>query len=176
MFAVFLALSMTDCKDTSQQTVHKPVSTGQSTTSSKAAETSIPAASTTETPTTEAAKNEVIEIKDKMFIAQTNEIYINKEDYLGKTIKYEGIFDSSVWEDNGQTYCYVIRYGPGCCPGIDNTAGFEVTWEKAYPQNNDWVEAVGTLEEYGENGETYLRLTLTSLTVLPERGAEYVSQ
>ncbi|MFT4144041.1 MAG: hypothetical protein QM644_06245 [Mobilitalea sp.] len=118
---------------------------------------------------------DVIEIKEKLFIAQTNDIYFNTEDYLGKTIKYEGIF--SEYEDTvtGNTYYSVIRYGPGCC-GIDANAGFEVVWDKDYPEVDDWVEVVGVLEEYEEEGQTYIHLVLSSLKVLEERGAEYVSQ
>ncbi len=118
---------------------------------------------------------DVIEIKEKMFVAQTNDVYYNPEDYLGKTLKYEGLFDSYDDPDNGQTYYAVIRYGPGCC-GIDLNAGFEVLWNREYPEPNDWVEAVGVLEEYEENGQKYLRLALSSLTVLPTRGAETVYQ
>jgi uncharacterized membrane protein YcgQ (UPF0703/DUF1980 family) len=121
------------------------------------------------------ANDGVIEIKEKMFVAQTNDVYYNAEDYLGKTIKYEGIFDQYTWEENGVTYCSVFRYGPGCC-GTDANAGFEVIWDNAYPEPNDWVEAVGVLEEYDEDGYTYLRLALTSLTVLDTRGEEYVTQ
>ncbi|MCR1900154.1 hypothetical protein NSA47_14395 [Irregularibacter muris] len=127
-----------------------------------------------ETPPTDNKSSEVIEIKEKMFIAQTNDIYLNGEDYLGKTIKYEGIFDLFTWEETGETYYYVIRYGPGCC-GTDGDAGFEVTWDGEYPNQNDWVEAVGILETYEESGHQYLRLRLSSLKVLPTRGAEYVS-
>ncbi len=118
---------------------------------------------------------DVIEIKEKLFVAQTNDVYYNPDDYMGKTFKYEGIFDSYDDPYNGQTYYAVIRYGPGCC-GIDANAGFEVKWDKAYPNKNDWVEAVGVLEEYEENGQHYLRLALSSLSVLPERGAETVYQ
>ncbi len=118
---------------------------------------------------------DVIEIKEKMFVAQTNDVYYNPEDYLGKTLKYEGLFDAYDDPSNGQTYYAVIRYGPGCC-GIDLNAGFEVKWENDYPTPNDWVEAVGVLEEYEENGQKYLRLALSSLTVLPVRGAETVWQ
>ncbi|MDF2844297.1 MAG: hypothetical protein K0R00_2723 [Herbinix sp.] len=118
---------------------------------------------------------DVIEIKEKLFIAQTNDVYFNTEDYLGKTIKYEGIF--SAYEDptSGNTYYSVIRYGPGCC-GVDANAGFEVVWEKEYPEVDDWVEVVGVLEEYEEDGQTYIHLVLSSLKVLEERGKEYVSQ
>jgi uncharacterized membrane protein YcgQ (UPF0703/DUF1980 family) len=118
----------------------------------------------------------VVEIKEKMFIAQTNDIYINKDDYIGKTIKYEGIFDESVWPGNGKTYRYVIRFGPGCCPGDAAAAGFEVAWNKDYPQKNDWVEAAGVLEEYIDGGTPNIRIALTSLKVLQKRGKERVSQ
>ena len=125
----------------------------------------------TETKTT-AQKNsssQVVEIKEKMFVAQTNDVYFNTDEYLGKTIKYEGIF--SKYED----YYSVIRYGPGCC-GVDANCGFEVIWDKTYPNVNDWVEVVGVLEEYEENGFKYLRLSVSSLKILTKRGAEYVSQ
>jgi len=122
------------------------------------------------------AAGAVVVIREKMFIAQTNDIYINKDDYLGKTIKYEGIFDQSTWRGNGKTYRYVIRFGPGCCPGDAAAAGFEVYWDKGYPKENDWVEAVGVLEEYDDNGMQTLRLALTSLKVLAKRGKERVTQ
>ena len=118
---------------------------------------------------------DVIEIKEKLFLAQTNDIYINKDDYLGKTIKYEGIFDVFEIPELKLKYYSVIRYGPGCC-GDDGNVGFEVKWDSDYPNQNDWVEAVGILEEYNEGEYTYLRLALTSLEVLSERGAETVSQ
>jgi uncharacterized membrane protein YcgQ (UPF0703/DUF1980 family) len=122
-----------------------------------------------------AKSGDVVEIKEKMFVAQTNDIYYNVEDYLGKTIKYEGVFSAYTWEETGATYYSVFRYGPGCC-GVDANCGFEVVWDKQYPAPDDWVEAVGILEEYDEDGYQYLRLALTSLTVLATRGADYVTQ
>jgi uncharacterized membrane protein YcgQ (UPF0703/DUF1980 family) len=120
----------------------------------------------------------VIEIKEKMFIAQTNDVYLNPEDYLGKTIKLEGLFKYEIGYEN--TYCFVIRYGPGCC-GYDGNAGFEVAWDspgggKKYPEEDAWVEAVGKLQSYEENGYPYLYLSLSSLTVQKTRGAEFVTQ
>jgi zinc transport system permease protein len=131
---------------------------------------SIPAKVTTEST--------VIEIREKMFIAQTNDVYLNPEDYLGKTIKLEGLFKQEQYEENYPAYCFVLRYGPGCC-GSDGNAGFEVAWDKvdkSYPNDEDWVEAVGVLKTYEEDGYPYLYLALSSLTVLDERGAEFVTQ
>ena len=127
-------------------------------------------------PTPSAAKD-VIKITEKLFIAQTNDIYVNTDDYLGKTIQFEGIFQSYYYDVTDTTYYSVIRYGPGCC-GYDANPGFEVVWpgDGDYPEQDDWVEAVGTLGTYEEGGAQYLRLELSSLKVLPTRGAEYVQQ
>ncbi|GHU30359.1 hypothetical protein FACS1894172_03480 [Spirochaetia bacterium] len=117
----------------------------------------------------------VVEIKEKMFIAQTNDVYLNPEDYLGKTIKLEGLFKSDTYLDADTAYHFVLRYGPGCC-GTDGNAGFEVAWDQAYPQEDEWVEAVGLLSSYEEDGYPYLYIQLSSLNVLENRGAEFVSQ
>ncbi|MDR2717675.1 MAG: hypothetical protein LBB89_06380 [Treponema sp.] len=120
----------------------------------------------------------LVEIKEKMFLAQVNDVYLNPADYLGKTIKLEGIFK----EEQGyeKSYCFVIRYGPGCC-GNDGNAGFEVAWAKEdaqpYPANDSWVEAAGVLKSYEEDGYSqYLYLDLAALNVLSKRGAETVLQ
>jgi uncharacterized membrane protein YcgQ (UPF0703/DUF1980 family) len=137
-------------------------------------------------PTVRTANDGAIEIKEKMFIAQTNEIYLNLEDYIGKTIRLEGLFKTEQYREDADPYCFVIRYGPGCC-GNDGNAGFEVAWAPPsgssltvltppYPSEDDWVEAVGTLSSYEEDGYPYPYIQLKSLTVKGERGAEFVTQ
>jgi uncharacterized membrane protein YcgQ (UPF0703/DUF1980 family) len=116
---------------------------------------------------------DVVEIREKLFIAQTNDIYLNAEDYLGKTLRYEGFFDEYADEFTGNVYRLVLRNGPGCC-GYDQSAGFEVIWDQDYPTLNDWVAVTGVLETYDEDGASYLRVRLTDLEVLDVRGAEYV--
>jgi uncharacterized membrane protein YcgQ (UPF0703/DUF1980 family) len=120
----------------------------------------------------------VIEIKEKMFISQVNDVYLNAEDYLGKTIKLEGLFKMEQGYD--KSYCFVLRYGPGCC-GYDGNVGFEVAWdkekEKPYPSEDAWVEATGELKTYEEDGyDKFLYLDLVSLNVLNKRGQETVIQ
>jgi uncharacterized membrane protein YcgQ (UPF0703/DUF1980 family) len=119
----------------------------------------------------------LLEIKEKLFIAQTNDIYLNPEEYMGRRIKLEGLFKTDYYTGNDEPYCFVLRYGPGCC-GYDGTAGFEVKWPDGLvagrPDEDDWVEAVGVLDSYDEDGYPYIYLSLTSLTVMNERGAETV--
>jgi uncharacterized membrane protein YcgQ (UPF0703/DUF1980 family) len=122
-----------------------------------------------------AQDGEVFEIREKMFVSQVNDIYLNAEDYLGKVISYEGIFKEDAYPEMDAVYYYVVRYGPGCC-GTDSNPGFEVIWDGDYPKQDEWVEATGILEAYEEDGYQYLRLQLSSLEVMDVRGEEYVSQ
>ncbi|GHV42917.1 hypothetical protein FACS189490_12750 [Clostridia bacterium] len=115
----------------------------------------------------------LVEVKEKMFLAQTNEIYLNSEDYIGRTLKIEGMWLKE--EYGGEAYCYVYRIGPGCC-GADGFAGFMVHYDGDEPSADDWIEVVGTLEEYDVDGEPYLRIAADTLTVKDERGEEFVSQ
>ena len=120
----------------------------------------------------------VVEIKEKLFIAQTNDVYENPEDYLGKTLKVEGLFQYYDPIAGDEPYYFVIRYGPGCC-GNDGNVGFEVLWEHgegAYPPADAWVEAQGVLKRYEEDGYPYICVSLSSLKVLNKRGAEFVTQ
>jgi uncharacterized membrane protein YcgQ (UPF0703/DUF1980 family) len=123
--------------------------------------------------------NDIVKITEKMFIAQVNDVYLNAEDYLGKTIKLEGIFKCEQFYEEDEAYCFVIRYGPGCC-GTDGNAGFEVKWDKdrlqPYPAVESWVEATGILKMEEEGDYQYLYLDLSSLAVLRKRGAEMVLQ
>jgi len=130
------------------------------------------------TKKSESSNDKIIEIKEKMFITQINDINLNYKDYLGKTIKLQGIFKSEKSYE-GDQYCFVIRYGPGCC-GNDGVVGFEIKWDegnaKPYPKNDSWVESTGVLKQYEEGYTDYIYLDLISLNVLDKRGAETVVQ
>jgi len=117
---------------------------------------------------------DIFVIKEKMFIAQCNDIYLNPDEYKNKTIKLEGIYDEYPNPTTGETCYYVIRYGPGCC-GNDGVAGFEILYDGDAPKLKDWIEVVGNIEMLEDNGTEYVALRLSKLTVLDVRGAENVS-
>lgn len=119
-----------------------------------------------------------LEIREKLFMAQINDIYLNFPEYAGKTVKLEGFVVSTYFEPSDSIYTMVFRFGPGCC-GDDEIIGMEVAWADdgiAFPENNTWVEAIGIVEEYEDLGKTYVRLNLLSLTPLETRGAERIYQ
>ena len=117
----------------------------------------------------------VVQIRDKFFIQQCNDIYLNPAEYMGRMVRLEGIYDEFKDEENGRTERYVIRYGPGCC-GNDGVAGFEFFYDgQAAPKQDDWVEVTGTVDMItGDDGEEYLVLAQSELSVMSERGQEFV--
>lgn len=119
---------------------------------------------------------DILDITEKMYVTYINEIYTNTEAYEGKKIKLEGMFTSAYDESTKQTYYFVYRTGPGCCNNDGSMCGFEFTTTDTIPVENDWIEVVGTLESYEENGYTYLNLRDASVTIKEERGQEVVYQ
>ena len=118
----------------------------------------------------------VVEIKEKMFIAQCNDIYLNPEEYAGKTIRVEGMYDEYT-DDAGTVFRAVVRNGPGCC-GNDGVAGFEFSCEGVPDcKPNDWILVEGIISSNSDkNGYNTVTIENAALTVKAERGAEYVSQ
>lgn len=117
------------------------------------------------------SSGKVVEIKEKMFIQQCNDIYTNPNDYKGKTIQVEGMYDSYTDEKTGKTRHAVIRKSPGCC-GSDGVVGFEFSYDEQMPNLNEWIKVTGTLEvEESEN----IILHLSKLEVLKIRGKEFVT-
>jgi uncharacterized membrane protein YcgQ (UPF0703/DUF1980 family) len=117
-----------------------------------------------------------IEIRDKLFVQQCNDIYLNPNEYRGKSVKLEGMYGEYRDDENGELQRYVIRYGPGCC-GNDGTPGFEFLYDgDASPKEGDWVEVIGVVDLI--KGETddyeYVVLASSSLTIMEKRGQEYV--
>lgn len=116
--------------------------------------------------------NEVIEITDNYFIEQTNDVYLNLKDYLGKTIKMQGLIYT--YEDGrGNTYHAVVRNTPGCC-GNDGLAGIDIKYDGEYPELNTWVEVTGIVESYKVYNSDTPVLKITSIEET-ETGTTFVT-
>ena len=122
-------------------------------------------------------------ITERMFVTQINHIALNQRNYMGRTLRFEGIFRHMHWD--GRDFFHVFRFGPGCCSPQDEI-GFEVSWdpnhqgfytitgEREYPNTGDWVEVIGELSRYEIFGFPILFIALSELNVLETRGAEFV--
>lgn len=94
-----------------------------------------------------------LDITDNYFIAQTNDVYLNYNEYEGKIVRIEGYF--YVYQDSvtGENYYAVIRNAPGCC-GNDGLAGLDILYDGEYPAENTWIQVVGKIDKYSEKDPT----------------------
>ncbi|WP_010243921.1 TIGR03943 family putative permease subunit [Acetivibrio cellulolyticus] len=148
----------------------KPLLSEPSTTSIAEEQTDKSAVVSTPEDQTNSSGN-VVKISERFFIQQCNDIYTNLNDYKGKTIQLEGMYDSYTDEETGKTRHAVIRKSPGCC-GNDGVVGFEFSYDGQMPKLNEWIKVTGTLEV--EESEDII-LHLSKLEVLEIRGKEFVT-
>lgn len=143
------------------------------------------------------AVNIDINIKEKMFSVQTQDLLTNFKDNEGKIVRIVGYLGRAQDTKSGEWCYFVYRYkldSTGCCyvPSM-----IEMIWEdsgKTYSQNDnwkldkvletggytfyktdEWVEAVGTYGYYTLGGNKYAGMTLISLKDAGKVGKTYVS-
>ena len=119
----------------------------------------------------------VIEITERFFVNQTMEVISNPDQYMGRTIRLEGMFWNITCVVTGEQLYFVVRNTDGCCGPIE-PIGFELRIDGFDPPPHDaWVEVEGILERYtGIWNQNILRLEVVALTAMSERGAEFVTQ
>lgn len=95
-------------------------------------------------------KDGIINISDGIFLPLVNDIYINKDEYIGKKVRIIGQVVKFTDPDTKEVVYAVLREGPGCCYN-DSVIGFEFLTDGEYPGEKKWVEMVGEviLDNYG---------------------------
>lgn len=121
-------------------------------------------------------ENDIVDIGDRFFATQVNDIILNNFDrYLGRPIRYEGLFWAAYWEWTGSYYYHVIRHTYGCCGPYESSVGFELYLGGIAPVADEtWVEVLGILERSNGQGISHVRLRVVSLTVLDTIGMTFV--
>lgn len=127
-------------------------------------------------PSLAMAEEGIVEIKEKMFLTQINDIYYNYDDYKDKKIVVEGMFALFESADGKSRSPVVFRYGPGCCSN-DGWGGFLLDYKDNQPATKDWIRVVGTPEIRDSTlGLPELYLKVETLEVKTKRGLELVKQ
>ncbi|WP_288868865.1 DUF1980 domain-containing protein [uncultured Parvimonas sp.] len=88
------------------------------------------------------SKDGIINISDGIFLALVNDIYINKDEYVGKKVRISGQNSRFEDKDTGEVIYAILREGPGCCYN-DSVIGFEYITDGKYPEPQKWYEMVG---------------------------------
>ena len=107
---------------------------------------------------TVAAKNvdyDLTNLSATILLSQLKNIQADYKKYLGKSIKYNGIM-KSISANGNSYYMAMCNDAAACC-----SAGFEFILgnnSKNYPKEKSKIEIEGVLQEYTEDGKTYLHL------------------
>jgi uncharacterized membrane protein YcgQ (UPF0703/DUF1980 family) len=113
------------------------------------------------------AAPKVCSLKDRFFVQQVNDIYLNPDSYKDQIIKIEGYFNKYLDEKNIERYV-VYRRTAGCC-GDDGSAGFEFAYrkEKLSFKPDQWILVEARVAEryVGE----YPKLFLEAISVVEKR-------
>ncbi len=99
---------------------------------------------------------DLTKLSSTMVFSEVYNMMISPEEYEGKTIKAEGIFQVFQDSDNKNFYALVIADATACCQ-----QGLELIWEgdpvypDDFPKENSEIEITGVYKSYVEEGNTY---------------------
>ena len=100
-----------------------------------------------------------------MVYAEVFAMMSSPEDYVGKTVKMQGIFSkgqlyaAGSLNDGGTVFACVIQDATACCAqGIPFELAGDHTYPQDYPELGDTITVVGTFEIHQQEGMQICRL------------------
>lgn len=120
------------------------------------------------TPTTDTAESTFVDLtalSSTMVYAEVFAMMSSPEDYVGKTVKMQGIFSkgqlyaAGSLNDGGTVFACVIQDATACCAqGIPFELAGNHTYPQDYPELGDAITVVGTFEIHEQEGMEFCRL------------------
>lgn len=119
-------------------------------------------------PTTDTAESTFVDLtalSSTMVYAEVFAMMSSPEDYVGKTVKMQGIFSkgqlyaAGSLNDGGTVFACVIQDATACCAqGIPFELAGDHTYPQDYPELGDTITVVGTFEIHEQEGMEFCRL------------------
>ena len=100
-----------------------------------------------------------------MVYSEVYNMMASPEQYIGKTVKMDGLFAYYHDEASGNNYfACIIQGATACCAqGIEFVLTEDYTFPGDYPEVDAEICVVGMFDTYEENGYTYCTLREASL-------------
>lgn len=115
--------------------------------------------------TGESAFVDLTALSSTMVYAEVFAMMSSPEDYVGKTVKMQGIFSkgqlyaAGSLNDGGTVFACVIQDATACCAqGIPFELAGDHTYPQDYPELGDAITVVGTFEIHQQEGMRFCRL------------------
>lgn len=119
-------------------------------------------------PTTDTGESTFVDLtalSSTMVYAEVFAMMSSPEDYVGKTVKMQGIFSkgqlyaAGSLNDGGTVFACVIQDATACCAqGIPFELAGDHTYPQDYPELGDTITVVGTFEIHQQEGMQFCRL------------------
>lgn len=119
----------------------------------------------------EDVKDGIINISDGIFLPLVNDIYLNKEEYVGKKIRISGQVVKFEDKQINETLYAILRQGPGCCYN-DSVIGFEFVLEKGKkpPKEQKWYEMLAEVIIDKENAGKVVKIKALDFKEIKPKG------
>lgn len=115
--------------------------------------------------TAESTLVDLTALSSTMVYAEVFAMMSSPEDYVGKTVKMQGIFSkgqlyaAGSLNDGGTVFACVIQDATACCAqGIPFELAGDRTYPQDYPELGDTITVVGTFEIHEQEGMKFCRL------------------
>ncbi len=111
---------------------------------------------------------DLTQLSSTMVYAEVSNMMMTPEDYIGKTIKMNGLYYASHNPELDIYYHFVIiADATACCSqGLEFLLNGEHTYPDDYPADKTPVEVTGVWGSYEEDGNTYYHIATDEITVL----------
>ena len=95
-----------------------------------------------------------------MVYSEVNNMLVNPDDYVGKTVRMSGTYAAFTNEDESQYYpAVIIADATACCSqGIEFELEGKPSYPDGYPDPQTEVTVVGMFETYNEDGMQFCHL------------------
>lgn len=115
--------------------------------------------------TAESTLVDLTALSSTMVYAEVFAMMSSPEDYVGKTVKMQGVFSkgqlyaAGSLNDGGTVFACVIQDATACCAqGIPFELAGDYTYPQDYPELGDAITVVGTFEIHEQEGMEFCRL------------------
>ncbi len=115
---------------------------------------------------TETIDIDLTKLSSTMVYAEVYNMMVSPDDYVGKTVKMNGLFTAFYNKITDKySFACIIADAAGCC-----TQGIEFVWKgihtypEDYPELGLEIHVIGTFDMYEESGNKYGRLINADLT------------
>jgi len=103
---------------------------------------------------------DLTDMSSTMVYSEVYNMVNTPEDYVGKVIKLDGLFATTVDENNGNRYfACIVQDATACCSqGIEFVLKGDHTYPDDYPEVEEEIVLVGTFDTYYEDDYMYCTL------------------